>query len=315
MRQAQLVGARSFRLDEAPVPEPAGDEVLVKVRACGVCASELPPYESGEGVPRLLGHEVAGDIVALGERVRGLEVGQCVTGLFQNGFSQFAMTTAEKVLPIPEGISPVHAHGEPLACAVSAARRTRVDLGDRVAIVGLGFMGLLMLQLIARKGPSHILGIDPRRDARQAAMRLGCDWTLRPERVEPSQKVVLPYQVGTRDGYDVVVEATGTQAGLTLASELVNEHGFLSILGYHQGGPREVDMKLWNFKAIDVLNAHERRVDWRMESMRRGLELAATGRIDLEAITTHIFSLDKIDDAFAALVDKPDGFIKSVVVP
>ena len=115
-------------------------------------------------------------------------------------------------------------------------------------------------------------------------------------------------------GVDVVVEASGSQKGLTLAGELVRQHGYLSILGYHQGPGRDVDMQLWNYKAFEVLNAHERRADYRMDCMRRGLALAAAGRIDLASLVTHTFPLDRLDEAFRSLAEKPAGFIKSVIV-
>ncbi len=314
MKQAVLIGPKAFRLGEAETPSPGPDDVLVKVRACGVCASELHAWQEGDGAPRMLGHEVAGEVVALGERVVGFAVGDRVTGLFQKGFADHAVASAERVAAVPDNIRLEHAFGEPLACAVSGAERTKVALGDRVAVIGLGFMGLLMLQLVRLKGPSELLGIDTRDDALAAGLRLGADRVSKPADVGPADRVVLPYKVGERRGFDVVVEATGTQAGLTLAGELVKEHGVLSILGYHQGGPRSVDMQLWNFKALEVLNAHERRVGFRMECMRRGLALADAGKLDLASMTTHTFRLDQVGEAFGALAGKPSGFIKSVVV-
>jgi len=116
-------------------------------------------------------------------------------------------------------------------------------------------------------------------------------------------------------GFDVVVEGSGTQPGLTLAGELVRAHGVLSILGYHQGGPRQVEVGMWNWKAIDVVNAHVRRRADLMESMRIGLELTAKGLIDLGALVTHRYTLDEVDRAYSDLQQKPPGFIKAVVRP
>jgi threonine dehydrogenase-like Zn-dependent dehydrogenase len=114
--------------------------------------------------------------------------------------------------------------------------------------------------------------------------------------------------------FDVVVEGSGTQPGLTLAGEMVRAHGVLSILGYHQGGPRQVDVGMWNWKAIDVVNAHVRRHADLMESMRIGLELAASGSIDLGARDSPL-PLDEVDRAYTDLLEKPPGFIKAVVRP
>ncbi len=284
------------------MPAIAADGVLVEVRASGICASELHGWDAGHGVPLRLGHEVAGVVTALGSNVTGLEVGSRVTGLFHDGFAEYAATTADRVIPIPDGIGFEAAFGEPLACAMSAARRTKVDLGDRVAVIGLGFMGLLMMQLLRLKGPAEIVGIDLREEARRNGLRLGCDRTV--GRNEAADLGL----------FDVVIEATGTQDGLALATDLARQHGVLSILGYHQEGPRSIDMQTWNFKALEVLNAHERRVDYRMDCMRRGLALAAGGKIDLKTLPTHTFTIEQLDAAFAALASKPTGFIKSVMV-
>ena len=95
---------------------------------------------------------------------------------------------------------------------------------------------------------------------------------------------------------------------------LVREHGLLSILGYHQGGTREVDVQAWNWKAIDVVNAHVRRRDLLNDAIRRGLELTRLGRIRPGALVTHRFGLEGVGEAFEALAAKPAGFIKAVVV-
>ncbi len=302
MKKSLLVGPRTSRLIDVSEPAMRPGDVLVHVRASGICASELHGWEHPDELPIELGHEVAGEIVDVGIGVTGFRRGDRVTGLFHAGFAQYAATSADRVTHIPDGLDLDAAFGEPLACAVSAARRTKIDLGDRVAIVGLGFMGLLMAQLIRLKGPSRITGIDLRDEARRNGLRLACD------------EVADPAEIAGTSGFDVVIEATGQPDGLSLATGLTREHGVLSILGYHQGGPRSVDMKLWNYRALEVLNAHERRNDYRMDSMRRGLALAAAGRINLRDLPTHRFSLDRVDEAFDALAVKPSAFIKSIIV-
>lgn len=302
MKQSVLIAPRRSQIEDVDVPALSLDGVLVRVRASGICASELHSWDDGHGAPYPLGHEVAGQVVAVGPEVKSFRPGDRVTGLFHAGFSDYAATTVDRVLPIPANLRYEDAFGEPLACAMSAARRTKVELGDRVAIVGQGFMGLLILQLIRLKGPAEIVGIDLRDDARKMGLRLGADRTVSREEADGLGE------------FDVVIEATGQPDGLTLATKLVRLHGVLSILGYHQGGPRSIDMQLWNYKSIEVLNAHERRNDYRMDSMRRALALAEAGRIDLGALASHRFTIGQIDDAFAALASKPAGFVKSVMV-
>jgi L-iditol 2-dehydrogenase len=109
----------------------------------------------------------------------------------------------------------------------------------------------------------------------------------------------------------------GTQGRrcLTLAGQMVRAHGLLSILGFHQGGLRQVDVEMWNWKAIDVVNAHVRRHGDLMQSMRIGLELMAEGLVSFESLITHRYGLHRVDQAYADLHNKPTGFIKAVILP
>lgn len=315
MRQSILIRPQQSVVQERPKPKVGRRDVLVRVKVCGVCASELHGWQEESGpYPKEYGHEVTGEVVEVGADVETVRPGQLVTGLFSRGFAEYAVTSADKVTPVPEGMNPEAALGEPLSCVISAARRTRVELGDTVAIVGLGFMGLLMLQAIRLKGPGRIIAVDVRREALERALQFGADEVYLPHELPDRYKMTAWERLGRGYGADVVVEASGSQAGLTLAGEMVREHGFLSIVGYHQGGPRSVDMELWNWKGIEVLNAHERRAAYQMECMRRGLELVRRGKIEIASLVTHRFSLDEVDLAFRTLAEKPEGFIKSVVV-
>jgi threonine dehydrogenase-like Zn-dependent dehydrogenase len=213
---------------------------------------------------------------------------------------------AADLVAIPDGVPSDVALGEPLGCVAEAWRRTPVALGDRVAVVGLGFMGLCMLQMLARSALAGLVAVDLRADARAFAADLGADVVLHPDAVDDDPTL--------RDGFDVVVEATGAQAGLDLAATLVRAHGTLSILGYHQG-TRTVDMGSWNVKALDVVNAHVRDRTLLRDGTRRALTMVAAGRLDIAGLITHRFPLSAVDEAFAVLRDRPEGFIKAVVEP
>lgn len=315
MKQSILIAPQQSRVEERPIPATGPEDVLVRVKICGVCASELHGWHGdGERYPRAYGHEVVGEVVEVGRRVAHIRPGMIVTGLFMKGFAEYAAVHERSVIPVPEGIDAASALGEPLMCIMSGARRTKVDLGDTVAVVGLGFMGLLMLQAVGLKGPVKLTGIDLRQEVLDAALRLGADEVFIPEDVPEDYKLTKWKDFGTGWGVNVVVEASGTQPGLTLAGQMVKAHGILSILGYHQGGPRQVDMKLWNWKALEVLNAHERRPDYQMDCMRRGLGLLAAGKIDMASLITHRYGLEDVDAAFHTLLNKPPGFIKAIIV-
>ncbi len=316
MRYSQLIAPRTSEVVAASTPDPGPGEVLVRVLASGVCASELHPWAEGRpGYPHRFGHEPMGVVVAVGPEVTRVREGDRVTGLFKAAYADFCLTTESELLPVPDGVAEENALGEPLACLVNAQRRTPVELADRVAVIGLGYMGLGMLQLLTLRGPRRLVAIDVREDARAAAITFGADESYDPSQIPEAFKLTRYSDWQSDRGFDVVVEGSGTQPGLTLAGEMVRAHGVLSILGYHQGGPRQVDVGMWNWKAIDVVNAHVRRHADLMESMRIGLELAATGQIDLGALVTHRYTLDEVDRAYSDLQEKPPGFIKAVVRP
>jgi threonine dehydrogenase-like Zn-dependent dehydrogenase len=280
------------------------------VQANGVCASDLPTWANRQpAYPVELGHEPVGEVVAVGPGV-DLVIGTLVTGRVVPSFADFAVADVGDVVVVPSGIPPEHALGEPVGCVVEAVHRTPVRLADRVAVVGLGFMGLCTVQVLACQATARLTAIDLRADARGIALRLGADDAYHPGEV-PEQ---LHHHDGHRGGgVDVVVEATGTQSGLDLATSLVRPHGTISVLGFHQG-LRQVDMHAWNWKAIDVVNAHVRDRDRLTRSIRAGLDLLAAKRIDLGPLVTHRFSLDQVDDAFEALSAKPAGFVKAVIL-
>jgi threonine dehydrogenase-like Zn-dependent dehydrogenase len=292
--------------------------VLVDIKACGVCASELHPWMGDvkePAYPLRLGHEPAGIVREVGPGVTRFAPGDRVTGLFAPSYADCQVADEAALLPLPDNVSFECGLGEPLACLVNAQRRTRVELADRVALIGLGFMGLGMLQLLRLRGPRMIVAIDPRAEARQKALSLGATVAYHPAELPDDYKVTAWRDWQTTKGMDVVVEASGTQAGLTLAGDMVRAHGLLSILGYHQGGMRSVDMELWNWKAIDVVNAHVRRFSDLMSSMRIGLELMACGAIDFAPLVTHRYGLAGVDQAYSDMRSKPDGFIKGIIVP
>ena len=166
MRYSELVGPERSAVVEGPDPGPRPGEVLVRVTACGVCASELHPWVEGAGAPRRLGHEPVGVVAAVGPGVDRFREGDRVTGLFKQAYAECVLADATNLLPVPAGLPDEAALGEPLACLINAQRRTPVALADKVALVGLGYMGLGMLQLLKLRGPSLVVAIDPREEAR-----------------------------------------------------------------------------------------------------------------------------------------------------
>ena len=124
---------------------------------------------------------------------------------------------------------------------------------------------------------------------------------------------VLTYEDQVPGGADVVIEATGKQWPLDLAAELTRERGRLIVAGYHQDGPRQVNMQLWNWRGLDVINAHERDpAVYRAASARR-CEAVAAGRLDLGRSIPTSFRWTAERGLLDATRDRPDGFLKALV--
>ncbi len=312
MRIAVLRGSRAFEVVEEDVPEIAPDEVLVKAGACGVCASELDVWE-GRGAspfPLYPGHEVSGTVVRAGAEVRTFREGDVVavwaTG---RGFAEYVAVKAEYCRPAA-GVAVEEALAEPLACAANAVELADVRLGDDVVIIGAGFMGNLVQELVQLRGVRHLVVADTRPDALERARKLGATRT-----VDVTRESLSDVVSGLTDGVgaDITFEVTGTQAPLAVVGDVTRMSGKIAIVGYHQGAPREIPLAQWNWMAFQIINAHFRDVNTIMRGMTIGMRLLTAGRLSLQGLVTHRFGLDDINEAFATAVDKPEGFVKSTV--
>jgi threonine dehydrogenase-like Zn-dependent dehydrogenase len=110
-----------------------------------------------------------------------------------------------------------------------------------------------------------------------------------------------------------VIEAVGKQWPLDLAGELTRERGRLIVAGYHQDGPRQVNMQLWNWRGLDVINAHERDPRRYVDGIRRAVGAVEEGRMDPAPLYTHRYPLDRLQEALEATRDRPEGFMKALV--
>jgi threonine dehydrogenase-like Zn-dependent dehydrogenase len=115
------------------------------------------------------------------------------------------------------------------------------------------------------------------------------------------------------EGCERVIEATGAQRALDLATELARERGRLVVAGYHQEGLRQVNMQLWNWRGLDVINAHERDPQTYVAGMRAAVDTIANGELDPAPLYTHRFRLDQLDQAMEMMRRRPDGFLKALI--
>jgi threonine dehydrogenase-like Zn-dependent dehydrogenase len=307
VRAAVLKAPQQVVTSELPPPEPGPGEVRVRLEGAGICASELPvwqgrdwftyPREAGEP-----GHEGWGRIDALGADASGLQIGDRVACISYRAHAEFDICPAANVVTLPPEVGEREPlPGEPLACAANAVRRAGVQPGHRVAVIGCGFLGLLLVALCA-EAADELAAVSRRDSGLEAARALGATSAWRSG------------QGQLADGplFDVVFEATGYQEPLDLASRLTRTRGTLVIVGYHQDGRRTVDMQLWNWRGLDVVNAHERDPRVYVAGMRDAFRSLSEGRLDLSSLITHRYPLEELGEAYRISSRRPDGFVKAV---
>ena len=298
---------QGFTIRDSEMPPVGDNQVLVRMLACGVCSGDLFVYKQRAELAAThsqLGHEASGVVAAVGRAVTDFREGDLVTSLTWPAYAEYFVSPATDLARLPPEVDPVYALGEAIACCVHAANRFGTRPGDRVALLGCGFMGLIPLQLVRRQGAGFICALDPIAERRQMSLHFGADVAYDPMTVD----------VKALGEFDVVIEATGVQAALDLGTELVKQHGRLILIGYHQSnnGRRTVNMQQWNFKGIDIINAHVRHRPEKAEAMRQGMELLRQGHLDTKPLVT-TYDFADIEQAFQELAVGKPGLYKAVL--
>ena len=315
MRAAVITAPGTVEVREVPRPEPGPGKVRVRLEGSGVCASNLTPWAGPDWMsfptqPGGLGHEGWGTVDALGAGVSGVREGERVALLSGHAYAEWDVADEGSVVLLPAALDDMPFPGEPLGCAFNIFRRCEVQAGQTVAIVGVGFLGAVLTRLASEAG-ARVIAVSRRPFSLDLARRRGATETIP---MEDHYGIIS--RVGEITGgrfCEVVVEAVGKQWPLDLSAELTAERGRLVIAGYHQDGPRQVNMQLWNWRGLDVINAHERDPAVYARGIREAVEATVAGRLDPTPLFTHSYPLDRLDEALNATRDRPDGFLKAVV--
>lgn len=316
MRAAVLTAPGEIRVEETQRPEPGPGEVRVVLEGCGVCASNLEPWAgnpwtSYPGEPGGLGHEGWGVIDAVGQGVAGLAVGDRVAAISYRSFAESDVVKAEAAVKLPAALAGQPFPGEPLGCAFNIFRRSDIRAGQTVAIVGIGFLGAVLTRLAAEAG-ARVIAISRRQESLDLARHYGAAETIP---MHDHHAIIEEVKRLTGDrGCERVIECVGKQWPLDLSGELVAEGGRLVIAGYHQDGPRQVNMQMWNWKGIDIVSAHERDLAVVVQGVREAVDAVASGRLDPAPLYSHRYPLERLGEALDATRDKPEGFVKALVM-
>ena len=315
MRAAVVTGPGVAEVATVALPKPAAGEVRLRLEGCGVCASNLEPWSGLDWMtyptaPGGLGHEGWGVVDAVGDGVTELAVGDRVAALSGHSFAEYDIVPADMAIRLPEALGGQPFPGEPLGCAFNIFRRSDIRAGQTVAIVGIGFLGAVLTKLATDAG-ARVIAISRRQESLDLARHYGAAETIPMH--DHWQIIEQVKQLTGEAMCERVIECVGKQWPLDLSSELVGFGGRLVIAGYHQDGPRQVNMQNWNWKGIDVINAHERDPEVQRQGLREAIEAVASGRLDPAPLYTHSFPLERLGEALDATRDKPGNFVKALV--
>ena len=340
MRAAVYVGERRFEIRDVPTPVPGPGNVLVRVRYCGICGTDVHTFMYDVTPPgSQMGHEYCGTVAALGEGVERWRVGDEVVGgggeppaghpdpiaddprfnygtmgpqrgaAWARGYAEYVEMEAWRPIPIPDGVSfEAAAMAEPLATAVRAVRRSSLRVGDSVAVLGAGPIGLFTLQVARAAGASSVLVAEPAPARAATARALGADAV-----VDPTESDVEEALAALTDGIgpDVVFECAAARTTLDDALRSVRRGGGVTLvsLAWEPTALSPVD---WIAREVKMTTSfiHGPR-DWGI-----GLELVRSGRVRVEPLMAPgaVIGLDGVQAAFERLMT-PSGDVKVLVAP
>ena len=337
MRAARLQRAREVRIEEVPTPQPGPGEVLVRVRACSICHSDVLIYETGEGSggavppgPFIQGHEFAGEVVALGPQTDGPAPGtrvavdpcwhcgecdMCRRGLTNicrhivfpsfpprdGALAEYLACPAFSLCPLPDNVSFTEgALLEPLGVGVHALRLAGPIQGLRVAVLGAGMIGAGVLALAHRQGPGELAVVEPVAGRREFAQSLGA---------EPAVAAIGELLDRGWEA-DVVVECAGETDSLEQALELVGPGGRIVMIGIPQVDRISFPAPLARRKEVNLLFSRRSR-----QTLPECVELVARGEVNLRAFPTRTFSLEQTAEALEATAARPGDMLRAIVIP
>jgi len=342
MKAAMLYGVKDLRVENVDIPEIGHGELLVKVKAATTCGTDLKIYQRGyvSGViklPTVFGHEWAGDVVEVGKGVsyfqRGMRVRagnsspclrcyMCQKGKFNlcedmmwlwGAYAEYIKVPQRIVMlntqMIPDHVSYEEAAvTEPLACVLHGVEQAGVSLGDSVAIIGAGPIGLLHLLTVKKMGAGKVIISDKIDERLQLAQELGADETInvkQEDTIERTKKLTSGY------GADVVIEAIGTPATWEQALKMVRKGGtVLEFGGCPPGTEIKVSTEQLHYGETTIMGAFHTTP----AHFKKALNLIASGTIKVKPLITRRMKLDDIQQALQTLAaSKTD--VKIAVLP
>jgi len=345
MKIGAFYGVKDIKCEEAPKPKIGSGEILIKMRVCGICGSDLRPEyvpskikEQGRK-PVVIGHEVSGEVVEAGKGVQKFQVGDrvvphhhvgCLTcwycshgaytlckdfypiNIEPGGFAEYIRVPAKLVEQdthlIPDNVSfEAAAQVEPAACILRGIMKTPLTPGDAVAVLGCGPMGLTHIKLLTILGAGKIIAADLSDFRLEAAKKFGASITVNPRKEDPVEKA---REMTDGRGVDIAYTATTSAEANEQAVKMLRPSGTLFL---YAGVYEDFKMSLYQMnqicREITITSTYSAS---HLET-RMALELMESGRLKLDDLVTHPFKLEDISDAFKVAFER-NRSLKTVIV-
>jgi len=329
MRGAILRGKREVRVEEIPYPQIESGGIIVKVKVCGICGSDLHPYRLGERQGIVCGHEFSGDVAEVGAGVEGIKAGDRVAAIgfrscgecywcrqgmmhrcskmtllgehFHGAMADYVLVPNAQlnrnVYKLPDSLSyEAAATIEPLAVGAFSVRRAKVQPENTVAVLGAGIIGLGIIQILKANGVAKIIASGRRASRLKAAKESGADLVI-DAAVEDPVKAVMEATGGL--GVDVVFDCAGSPDTFQQSLEMVHGGGkFIMVALYEQPITWDTYIAInKNITIIGILGGH----------FPTSLELLSSGKADTGPLISHQFPLDQAKEAFETQISSPDA--------
>ncbi len=343
MKAAFLTGIREIQIRQAPEPEIVKPtDVLIAIEAVGVCGSDMHYYKEGRigcqivEYPWIVGHECAGRVLEVGPEVTRVKPGdrvaidpllncgvcdQCVGGHMhtcrnqtflgcpgqaQGSLSERLVMPDTCCFPVPDGMTTAQAAlAEPLTISLWAqALSHQPSKGAKIGILGAGLIGLGVLAACKLAGPCTVYHTDLLDNRLALARKFGADWTGNAAKLDPVKEILAVEPTGL----DIVFECVGLQETIDQSLQLLKPCCTMVLVGIPIGDRASFDFNQMRRKELRIQNVRRQ-----LKQVPHALDLVQAGKIDVDAMVTHNFTIDQTQEAFDLVADYGDGVIKAVI--
>lgn len=333
-----LYGFKDLRIEEVEKPKVNHNEILFKVMACGICPSDVRGWNRNQKLdhPRIPGHESAGEVIEIGEKVDGLEIGDrivrdwrdtcgvcyyCRKGLynfcleaetssrhgFQGGFCEYSKVRDPVYRKIPDNVSYEEAaFTEPLACCINGIHQSNIEIGDDVAIIGCGPIGLQLLQLSKARG-ARLIAVDLMEERLLIAKKLGAHDVINAKEQNTIQAV---QDLTDGRGVNASIVAVGGAIPIKNGLDILDLDGTLNIFaGTYPKAEIPLDPNPPHYKHLKITGSH----DFTPHDFTTALKLIEKGIVDVKSLISHRLPLSDTQKGFD-IVSKQEG-LKIIIYP